>query len=426
MSSLPNRAGQMRIGYLHIGPRDHGVYRCGLILAAEAGKRASLSVVEATVTLTGNWREDRAKIIVAARRLAGTDLVHLHYNSQRDGSIWGRGWRQLYHLRLFARICRTPFVVQVHDFYPRDSPATLLKHAVQQLTGMAKTTVGQPVPDSSSPPRLHPSAFVKQIKSTFGPVGSTVRWLARRSRLMIVGSEEEHRRLAAFVKRARTRVIFLVAEERTVSVSPAEAKSLLGLSGLKVVTLLGFIHPRKGHKLLLQALSTLPTDYVVVFAGKAREKRIEQDLLAFARDHGVEQRMRLTGYLPEEELERYLAATDLAVCPFETAAASSSINTWISAARPILASDLPLVSEYNRLAPGAIRTFAPHTADALSHAIQDMLATPDDSLSGVHCLRETLAASKNFDEHLDAYRQALESELQSRFTAQAVPTSIDT
>ena len=172
MSRLPNRAGQMRIGYLHIGPRDHGVYRCGLILAAEAGKRASLSVVEATVTLTGNWREDRAKIIAAARHLAGNDLVHLHYNSQRDGSIWGRGWRQLYHLRLFARVCRAPFVVQVHDFYPRDSPAALLKHAAQKLSVIAKRTVGRPVPNSSSPPRLHPSAFVKQIKSTFGPVGS--------------------------------------------------------------------------------------------------------------------------------------------------------------------------------------------------------------------------------------------------------------
>src|SRR5687767_271117 len=150
MSSLANRAGQMRIGYLHIGPRDHGVYRFGLILAAAARKRASLSVVESAVTLTGNWRADRAKIIAAARDLAGTDIVHLQYNSQRDGSVWGRGWRQLYHLRLFARICRTPFVVQVHDFYPRDSPAVLLKHSARQLAGIAKTA-GRLVRDSSSP-----------------------------------------------------------------------------------------------------------------------------------------------------------------------------------------------------------------------------------------------------------------------------------
>ncbi len=227
---------------------------------------------------------------------------------------------------------------------------------------------------------------------------------------MIVCSNEEYRRLRAFVPEAAIRMIFLFVEERTLPVGPIEAKESLGLSGRTVVTLLGRVHPRKGYRLLLQALAQLPSQYVVVFAGQAREIHIQNDLIAFSRSCGVEDRVRMTGYLSEEELDRYLAATDLAVCPFETVAASSSISTWISAVRPILASDLPLIAEYNLLEPGAIRTFAPYTAGALSHAIQAMIMSPGDCLSSVIRLRNRLAISKLFDENLDAYQQALSND----------------
>lgn len=398
----------MRIGYLHLGPLDHGVPRLGRILAAEAHKRSALSVIETATTLTGHWRADRARIIAAARELNNADIVHLQYNSQRDKSVWGRGWRQLYHLRLFARVCRRPFVIQVSDFYPRQPPIALLRQA-PLLIKWFRTKLRKGLSSASSAKRapIRPLAFAKEVRNTFGSVGSTVRWLARHSRLMLVCSEEEQRRLYEFVTAGRIRLISLFVEERTLSLGVADSKAALGLSGCTVLTLLGYVHPRKGHRLLLEALAQLPAHYFVVFAGQAREERTKRDVLGLARSCGVESRVRLTGYLPEEELNRYLAATDLAVCPFETVAASSSINTWISAARPILASDLPLIAEYNRLAPGAIRTFSPYTADALSHAIRDMIETGDDSLSGVFRLRDRLAISKIFDEHLDAYRQAL-------------------
>jgi glycosyltransferase involved in cell wall biosynthesis len=413
----------MRIGYLHIGRPDHGVYRLGVLLAAEARTRQSLSVIEAAVTLTGKWRQDRANVIAAARALAGTDVVHLQYNSQRDKSVWGSGWWQLYYLRLFARNCRRPFVVNISDFYPRQPPGGLLKAAPRQLLRISTRLVGGR--QSSAAPGLSPSAFLKEIKNTFGSVGLTVRWLARHARLMIVCSNEEYQRLSAFVTGSAVRMIFLFVEERTLPVGPAEAKESLRLSGRTVVTLLGRVHPRKGYRLLLQALAQLPSHYVVVLAGHARETHIQNDLMAFSRSCGVEDRVRLTGYLSEEELDRYLAATDLAVCPFETVAASSSISTWISAVRPILASDLPLIAEYNRLESGAIRTFAPYTASALSHAIVEMVNSRGDSLSGVVRLRNRLAISKLFDENVNAYRQALSNGLPPTSTVERAPGSID-
>lgn len=381
--------------------------RLGLILAAEARQRASLSVVETQVTLTGKWWQDRAKIIAAARQLSHADVVHLQYNSQREKSVWGRRWRQLYYLRLFVTVCRRPFVVQVSDFYPRHSPTVLVREGMRQLPGMIRVLLARVGLTRADRAGVGPSAFVKEVRNTFGPVGTTIRWLARHARVMIVCSEEEQRRIRDFVGGAKTRMIFLFAEERSLPISADEAKRLLNLSGQKVLTLLGFVHPRKGHKLLLEALAELPTDYVVVFAGRAREEQTRQEVLAFARERGVEQRMRLTGYLPEEELERYLAATDLAVCPFETAAASSSINTWISAACPILASDLPLIAEYNRFQPGAIRTFAPYTASALARAIGEAMEARDGSRVAVNRLRDCVTISEIFNHHLETYHQAL-------------------
>jgi glycosyltransferase involved in cell wall biosynthesis len=408
----------MRIGYLHLGPPGHGVPRLGVILAAEARKRPSLSVVEVSMSLTGKWRKDRAQIVAAARQLSTVDVVHLQYNSQREKCVWGRRWRQLYHLRLFARTCRRPVVVQISDFYPRRSPKDLLWHGAREFSKIGRTVVGRVLRtplDSDS--RFHLSAFLKEVRNTFGPVGSTVRWLARHSRVLIVCSDEEERRLKEFVGAANIRMIFLFAEERISTPGVEDAKAALGLTGRKVLTLLGFVHPRKGHKLLLQALAELPSDFSVVFAGRAREESTRQDVIAFARQYGVEDRLRLTGYLSEEELERYMAATDLAVCPFETAAASSSINTWISVARPILASDLPLIAEYNRFERGAIRTFSPYTAAALAQAIRQAMETRHDALAAVNRLRDRVTISEIFNEHLNSYREAV---LDPRSAAYAV------
>jgi glycosyltransferase involved in cell wall biosynthesis len=386
----------MKIGYFHVGPPGHGVPRLGRILAAEGRKRPSLSVVEAETTLSGNRREDRMKIVAGARELSCADVVHLQYNSQREKSVWGRRWRQLEHLRLFARVCGKPLVVQISDFYPRHAPAALVRRALQIAAGAATGRL-----------RVRPSTFMKEVKNTFGPVGSTVRWLARHSSAVIVCSEEERRRMTEFVGEARIRMIFLFAEDRRVVIDADDAKESLGLAGRKVLTLLGFVHPRKGHKLLLEALAELPAEYLVVFAGRAREEKTKQEVLGFARDMGVDERVRLTGYLPEDELERYLAASDLAVCPFETAAASSSINTWISARRPILASDLPLIAEYNLIEPSAIRTFAPYTAGALARAIREAMQERQGSLEAINRLRERVIISEIFNEHLETYRQAL-------------------
>ncbi len=64
-------------------------------------------------------------------------------------------------------------------------------------------------------------------------------------------------------------------------------------------------------------------------------------------------RVRITGYVDEDTLNQYLAATDVAVCPFREATASGSLSTWIAAGRPLVVSDLPLFAPYRAAAPEA-------------------------------------------------------------------------
>ena len=210
----------------------------------------------------------------------------------------------------------------------------------------------------------------------------------------------------------KTTVVPHFVEKRALTVSPAEARAALKLNEGTIVTLLGFIHGRKGHRLIVEALPELPQDVKVIFAGEPSlgKEEFVQELLALAKVKGVSDRLRVTGYLSEEELERWLVATDLAVCPFKFFSASGLLSTWISACRSILAYALPQINEYNRFEPGVIKTFQPYTPTALTKAIQQLLAVSQEDEPGVARLRKRLSMPAIFDEHLSYYRQSLATE----------------
>ena len=102
-----------------------------------------------------------------------------------------------------------------------------------------------------------------------------------------------------------------------------------------------------------------------------------------------------------------LAATDVALCPFREMSASGALATWISAGRPIVASDLPAIRELDAMAPGAIRRFAPYEPAALREAIAAALdeatAEPDPR---VRRLAAELATPRIVARYAEVYRAA--------------------
>lgn len=369
----------MTIGYVHVGAPEHGVSRYGRLLAAEARTRGGLRVLERELALTGDPAIERQRIEELGTQLAGADVVHLQYNSQSTNGVWGAEWQPLRRLRLLARSVRVPLVVTLHDVctLPPLSARALLRHPTQQVPAARRRA----------------------------PQYATLQWLRRRAARLLVCSQ--HERVRAVARHARVIVIPHFVERRELPTSNAEAKAALGLNGKRVVTLLGYIHQRKGHALLIDALAELPSDVVAVFAGGTpqADDSFLRSLWSRAAERGVTDRLHVTGFVPDEELTPYLAATDLAVCPFRSMSASGSLSTWIAVERPILASDLPQIAEYNALEPGVIRTFNPWTASSLARAIRTALDA--DQANGREArsrLRSQLLLPSIVDRHVEVYR----------------------
>ena len=398
-------ADKMTVGYLHMGPNTHGICRYGRLLATEAQKRKNLKVLEASVTLTEDRKHNQKKLTDAARQLKDAEIVHIQYSLTNNKQLWGKSWEQLDNLQCFKHYCSRPLITTLHDVY---NPPPNFKNALKTWFSKLRNYI-LPVKSELSVPMSyvpgHPIGFIRYM---YGSKAFPFRWLINRAKLIMVCSQEEAERLSVIVDLQKTKIVAHFVEKRSLKIDSTEAKTKLNLDGSIIVTLLGFIHGRKGYELAIDALPELPQNVKVVFAGGAapgHEQFVEQ-LWSQAKAKGVDDRLRITGYLPEEDLEVYLAATDLAICPFKFFSASSSLSTWISVACPILAYDLPQIAYYNKLEQGAINIFQPYTSTALAQSIKKILTVSQDSEEpAVARLRHQLSISKIFDEHLQYYCQ---------------------
>jgi glycosyltransferase involved in cell wall biosynthesis len=355
-------ADRITVGYLHLGRAESGVRRYGRIVAEAAARRRDIDVVEAD---PGDRDAGLADLRRAARRLNAADVVHIQWKPPD----WGGPYRALSRLEVFLAACRRPVVVTLHDIYPREGWRDRWANA--------------------------------------GAIG--LRRLSLGAAWVVVHSDEEALRLKGVIPASKLDVVPHFVEDRAPLPDKATAKAALGLDGCRVISLVGFMIKRRGHRLVLEALRELPPDVMAIFVGspiEGREARGEE-LRDYAAELGVADRVRFTGYIPDDELVTVMAATDVAVCPFRDMSASGSVSTWISTARPIVSSDLPAFREYDVLSRGSMRMFSPYTAEALAAKLR---ATLGGSLApidpAVDRLRRKLATPRVVERYLDVYRVA--------------------
>jgi glycosyltransferase involved in cell wall biosynthesis len=201
-------------------------------------------------------------------------------------------------------------------------------------------------------------------------------------------------------------------ERRQPQLTPQAAKMTVGLEKFNVVVLAGFIFPSKGYEVALKALKQLPAEYFLVFAGGGIFADGDcydwyvQSLRQQAQLLGVENRLRVTGGLSDTDMENYLLAADVAICPFMQMSASGSLSTWLSVGTaPIIASDLPQIQSYNAMVPGAITVFPAGDHRALAGLISN--ANADSGRAARLKLRDLLSVTRIVDEHLGLYRNLL-------------------
>ncbi len=165
-------------------------------------------------------------------------------------------------------------------------------------------------------------------------------------------------------------------------------KQEFGLENKFIVTMFGFLSRKKGHLDALRALSLLPNDIHLIFAGGRHPddrtdyaQVIDKEINA----RGLNDRVRITGYLNREDIYKWMAATDLILAPFHQTSGSGSLAMSFSCAKPILASDIPPNMEYLDDTPDCIRAYpAAHT---------EMMADLIKTLAGDPAQRESLTSA---------------------------------
>ncbi len=132
--------------------------------------------------------------------------------------------------------------------------------------------------------------------------------------------------------------------------TPEAAKAKLGLSGRRVLTIIGFVVQRKGYEAALALLPDWPDDVTLAIVGGPNEFD-RTGYFARIRAQHAPPRVIVTGFVEEDELHTWLAATDIVLAPFQAMSGSSSLALALAAGKPIVGTALPGLLEMNEVAP---------------------------------------------------------------------------
>lgn len=325
------RAGQLTVGFLHLGIRAHGIQRYGRILAAELRRLPDVAVLEREVTLTAAGLPALRGAVGAVRALASANVTIVPYC--RNG-LWAPTPARVAQVLAVHAGLRGRTVAVLHDVY---SPGG----------------------------RRHAEWWAVALNTAI-------------SGAVVIHGEHDRHALAGLPCIERAVVIPHFIEQRQ---PPARevAREQLGVDPRRrVIGMIGWIHPRKNYELAVRALAGLHQDADLWFVGATptEDQTYLRGLMRLAAELGVDKRLLATGYVSEEELQLRLAALDVGLCPYHDASASGSMSTLLSARRPVIASDMALTRELAALAPTAIRLITSAEPEALAEAVATTLRSP--------------------------------------------------
>lgn len=324
-----------RIAFLLNGPDEHGLVRASRILA---GGLANLGGCAVTLVRTSDATPPLKDADGFYERFQEADVVVVH-GSTRTSELWGPPPERGDTIAAFCAAVRPPVVMYLHDVYG-DTRLRFLVASLARSIQSVREFGGL---------RGQGTALMRQVVGRAHPLEAVfIRRVAPSLAGFLVSNELERKRLRRHGRRTPVDVVPHFIEKRASLMGNADAKARIGLSHRLVITLLGYIHARKGHDLALSILEQLPPHTVLVFAGTTvdRDSAFFQELLIRIGEMGGVDRVRITGYLSDDALDVYLSATDVALCPFREVSASGSVATWFAAGKPVVATDLPLFRLY--------------------------------------------------------------------------------
>jgi glycosyltransferase involved in cell wall biosynthesis len=245
------------------------------------------------------------------------------------------------HARAFLRRIRVPLVMTVHEIAQPTAGASALVRAALASTNRANL-------------------------------------LDPRIRCYMVHTEADREALERLgVEASRIRVVIHGVPQVPALPDREQARRSLGLTERRVLTLFGFLSTKKGHDVALAALRHLPPEVLLLLAGDQHpddQTDYVPQLRARIAAQGLDDRVRITGYLPEAEIPAVMAATDVALAPYLQSSGSGSLANLLAYGRAIVASDIPPHREILSHFPDCLTLFPSTNAEALATAIRQLLA----------------------------------------------------
>lgn len=125
--------------------------------------------------------------------------------------------------------------------------------------------------------------------------------------------------------------------------SKEQARVELGIPDQeKVLLFFGFVREYKGLKYLLHAMpetkSKIPNIRLMVVGSFGGDK---EDYVKIVNEHGISDCVcMIDGYTPDNEVEKYFAACDLVVCPYESATQSGIVQIAYGFEKPVIATNV--------------------------------------------------------------------------------------
>ena len=212
------------------------------------------------------------------------------------------------------------------------------------------------------------------------------------------------------VSESKLRVIPHGSFEKPNLLNKEECKRKLGLQGKTVMTILGFVTPKKGPDLVIPLLPQLNPNVQLVIAGGPQtdaDAQFLEKLKRLAEQYHCLDRVTFTGYL--SDLSPILNATDLAVLPYRSVTDSGVMHLLVSYRVPTLASDLEAFKEIHE-EYGCIELFKSEDSQDLLMKIQSLLSNEELKGSLKPKCDEMWNATKwssIAQRHIETYREVL-------------------
>jgi glycosyltransferase involved in cell wall biosynthesis len=128
-------------------------------------------------------------------------------------------------------------------------------------------------------------------------------------------------------------------------------------SGAFRLATFGFLTQANDYQTVLEALSLLPADYQYTIMGGPRTEegeKVVKEIRQRIRKLRLEDRVFITGFIPEKEVPGTLAQADIFVAPLAVRSNSASLAYMLAAGRPVIASDIPYSREIQEEGAGLV------------------------------------------------------------------------